>query len=216
MFLRTGFLFVGSPFFIDFESELEKKQKVVNHRSPPGNGPEFQCRLFSSPWVRSMPMCFDLCPCVSKRIIIWLSTIRAIRRKPRRGRHFVAQLWKSLSQKKGYCRNGHECLPNAKTVYIITKCEPKSKRIILTLFQLNNMSPTKWGLLRSLFCMTKKHVPYKSTLGFYKIQKFYKNTAHLQKYVLKLGLGKHFSYWNWARRGPQAQPFGSGNFDPHP
>ena len=64
--------------------------------------------------------------------------------------------------------------------------------------------------------MTKKHVPYKSTLGFYKIQKFYKNTAHLQKYVIKLGLGKHFSYWNWARRGPQAQPFGSGNFDPHP
>ena len=91
-----------------------------------------------------------------KRIIIWLSAIRAIRRKPRRGRHFVAQLWKSLSQKKGYCRNGHECLPNAKTVYIITKCEPKSKRIILILFQLNNMSPTKWGLLRSLFCMTKK------------------------------------------------------------
>ena len=68
-----------------------------------------------------------------------------------------------------------------------------------------------WG---HSFAWQKKHVPYKSTLGFYKIQKFYKNTAHLQKYVLKLGLGKHFSYW--ARRSPQAQPFGSGNFDPHP
>jgi hypothetical protein len=83
------------------------------------------------------------------------------------GEAFCSPTVKIPKPKKGYCRNGHECLPNAKTVYIITKCEPKSKRIILILFQLNNMSPTKWGLLRSLFCMTKKNMfPTKVLLVF--------------------------------------------------
>ena len=45
-------------------------------------------------------------------------------------------------------------------------------------FKLNNMSPTKWGLLRSLFLHDQKNVPYKSPLGFYKIQKFYKKITY--------------------------------------
>ena len=39
MFLRTGFLFVGSPFFIDFESELEKKTKGSEPPVSPGEWP---------------------------------------------------------------------------------------------------------------------------------------------------------------------------------
>ena len=51
MFLRTGFLFVGSPFFIDFESKLS----LVNHR---GMALSFNADFFHRPE-------FDLCPCVS-------------------------------------------------------------------------------------------------------------------------------------------------------
>ena len=61
----------------------------------------------------------------------------------------------------------------------------------------------------------QKKVPYKRTPGFYKINKSYKNTARLQKHVPKMGLGIQFSYWNTVCKGPQAQPFGRGNFDVH-
>jgi hypothetical protein len=62
--------------------------------------------------------------------------------------------------------------------------------------------------------MTKKKVPYKRTPGK-KINKSYKNTARLQKHVLKMGLGIQFSYRNTVCKGPQAQPFGRENFDVH-
>ena len=48
-----------------------------------------------------------------------------------------------------------------------------------------------------------------------KINKSYKNTARLQKHVLKTGLGIQFSYRNTVCKGPQAQPFGRENFDVH-
>ena len=59
MFLRTGFLFVGSPFFIDFESELEKKTKGSEPTGlPRGMALSFNADFFHRPE-------FDLCPCVS-------------------------------------------------------------------------------------------------------------------------------------------------------
>ena len=44
------------------------------------------------------------------------------------------------------------------------------------------------------FAWKKKTVPYKSPPGFYKDQKCYKKTAHLQKHVPKMVLGIQFSY----------------------
>ena len=111
---------------------------------------------------------------------------------------------------------GSKHAKTCKTIYSITTWAPKQNRNHLTPFCLTNMSPTKWGLLCPWFCMTKKKVPYKRTPGFYKINKSYKNTARLQKHVPKMGLGIQFSYWNTVCKGPQAQPFGRGNFDVHP
>ena len=64
------------------------------------------------------------------------------------------------------------------------------------------------------FAWPKKKVPTKGHLAK-KINKSYKNTARLQKHVLKMGLDIQFSYRNTVCKGPQAQPFGRENFDVH-
>ena len=117
------------------------------------------------------------------------------------------------SPKKGYCGHGHECLPNAKQITALQKWAPEQNRTIWHFFTWPTCLLQNEGSCAHGFAWPKNNVPYKRTPGFYKIQKFYKNTAHLQKHVHKAGLGMQFSYWNAVRKGPQAQPFGSGNFD---
>ena len=119
------------------------------------------------------------------------------------------------SPKKGYCGHGHECLPNAKQITALQKWAPEQNRTIWPFFTWPTCLLQNEGSCAHGFAWPKNNVPYKRTPGFYKIQQFYKNTAHLQKHVHKAGLGMQFSYWNAVRKGPQAQPFGSGNFDVH-
>ena len=110
---------------------------------------------------------------------------------------------------------GSKHAKTCKTIYSITTWAPKQNRTSWPFFAWPTCLLQNEGSCAHGFAWPKKKVPYTRTPGFYKINKSYKNTARLQKHVPKMGLGIQISYWNTVCKGPQAQPFGRGNFEVH-
>ena len=134
--------FVRSPFFIDIESKFEKKTKGSEPPVSPGEWPWISMRtnFFHRPE-------FDLYQCISIYSHAFSLLFGVFCCIPFSGHsHKITNFFQQTQ-------------PTLPSFRIIT--------LELWFFQVNNILPTKWGLLRSLFCMTKKNMfPTKVLLVF--------------------------------------------------